>query len=479
MGQGACRLVALVGSGLALAALLAPLALGKTPPVTDGPGDVKAVVKRGDSEAGRTYLLHGDYLGAGIPMAIWKQMNLLSPPAAKVLEREGVDPSVPYDMNQYRTPSGVEVVSGVNCLGCHSSMFRGELVIGMGNSLRDWPAGPSMTPALRLLGAVQYQKESPEREVLEQFIRGADALSGKVSTPFRGPNPAFRFEEVAAARRNPEDLSWSNEPLFEYPAEVVWSDVPAWWNVRKKTALYYNAMGHGDFARLIQQIGVVMMGDARDAERTLPHMRDVLAYIDTLRPPVHPGPIDEARAARGAAIFAERCAECHGTYADRLRGGDAADDTYPGKVIDVEDVGTDARYAQHIMSSGIHGWFNRGWFAGGGAAYARPRAAYIAPPLDGVWCTAPYFHNGSVPTLEGVLDSSSRPALWRRTFRDDDYDIESPGWRYEAVSAEAVAEPSREVYDTRVPGAGNQGHTYGDGLAPEERRDLIEYLKTL
>ena len=40
------------------------------------------------------------------------------------------------------------------------------------------------------------------------------------------------------------------------------------------------------------------------------------------------------------------------------------------------------------------------------------------PPLDGVWATAPYLHNGSVPTLEAVLKSSDRPALWQRKLRE-------------------------------------------------------------
>src|SRR5256885_8025425 len=51
-----------------------------------------------------------------------------------------------------------------------------------------------------------------------------------------------------------------------------------------------------------------------------------------------------------------------------------------------------------------------------------PQPGYIAPPLDGIWATAPFFHNGSVPTLEGVLDSTKRPAKWTRSFVSTDYD---------------------------------------------------------
>jgi len=33
------------------------------------------------------------------------------------------------------------------------------------------------------------------------------------------------------------------------------------------------------------------------------------------------------------------------------------------------------------------------------------------PPLDGIWATAPYLHNGSVPTLAALLDSDAAGAL--------------------------------------------------------------------
>ena len=61
----------------------------------------------------------------------------------------------------------------------------------------------------------------------------------------------------------------------------------------------------------------------------------------------------------------------------------------------------------------------------------RVTAGYQAPPLDGVWATAPYFHNGSVPTLAGVLNSKSRPKLYTRSFKTDeaDYDKEKVGWK--------------------------------------------------
>jgi len=34
------------------------------------------------------------------------------------------------------------------------------------------------------------------------------------------------------------------------------------------------------------------------------------------------------------------------------------------------------------------------------------------------------------------------------------------------------------VYDTSLPGNSNTGHAYGTGLPPEQKRALLEYLKT-
>jgi hypothetical protein len=110
---------------------------------------------------------------------------------------------------------------------------------------------------------------------------------------------------------------------------------------------------------------------------------------------------------------------------------------------------------------------------------------YQAPPLDGIWATAPYFHNGSVPTLYDVLNSKSRPQRYTRSFKTDkeDYDFEKVGWKVTLVKDKlpntAPAIERRKIYDTTLPGRSNAGHTYGDKLTDPERMAIIEYLKTL
>jgi len=430
----------------------------------------------GDPEAGREYLLYGDYIGSGIPAGLFDLLRRAGPEPDVLIRRKGRSAELPHVLNRSTAPNGVEVVGGLNCLACHASRFNGRLVIGMGNSLADWTSdGQRRNAMVRRLASMAYDESSPERRILEQFLRGSDAVEGHARTPFRGVTPAFRIEELAASHRDPADLSWSEEEVFQPLDRTIASDVPPLWNVDKKAALYYNGMGRGDFARLIQQIGVVGIKDARDAERITPGMRDLLAYLGTLEPPEYPGAIDAELAARGEAIFAAQCAECHGTYGEK--------ESYPNKLVPIERIGTDPEYARALRESGLWSWYNRSWYAQspdgpGRTSYAEPRLAYIAPPLDGIWCTAPYLHNGSVPTLAVLLDSSKRPTRWRRSFEDDDYDLERVGWRYEPV-APGDAKGDRSVYDTTVPGYGNTGHTFGDDLTEAERRALIEYLKGL
>lgn len=431
-----------------------------------------SVERAASVERGEAYLLGGDYIGAGIPLELWRALHINTPPMGPALDRPRVDPSVPWDMNQYVTPEGVEVVSGVNCIGCHASPFMGGLVIGMGNSFADWTRERSDMRPLKFTGGLMFPAGSDESAMLRRFIRGAEALEGGTMTPFRGVTPAFRIEELAAAHRDPETLAWRDEPVFEEGDAVIASDVPSWFGLHKKSSVYFNGMGVGDRAKLIQQIGVVMMNDKGDAERITPDMRDLLAFIETLEPPAYPLAIDDELASRGAEVFAANCASCHGTYGP----GDAW--TYPNKRIPAVEVGTDPLYAERIARSGLVDWYNGSWFADGGDSQVRPEIAYVPPPLDGVWATAPYLHNGSVPTIRALLNSSLRAERWRRSFRDDDYDLEELGWRFKAVSA-GIDEGAADIYDTRVTGYGNGGHTYGDKLSDTERRALIEYLKTL
>ena len=156
---------------------------------------------------------------------------------------------------------------------------------------------------------------------------------------------------------------------------------------------------------------------------------------------------------------------------------------YPNLVIDIDEVGTDDTLARGTsqFAGEFVTWFNESFY--GEIAYLAPAPGYVAPPLDGIWATAPFLHNGSVPTLAALLDSTARPRFWTRSFDTSDYDEGAVGWRHQTLEAGQEAAASEEervlIYDTTRLGYDNRGHTFGDDLSPEDRAAVIEYLKTL
>ncbi|HYE35436.1 di-heme-cytochrome C peroxidase [Methylocaldum sp.] len=97
--------------------------------------------------------------------------------------------------------------------------------------------------------------------------------------------------------------------------------------------------------------------------------------------------------------------------------------------------------------------------------------AYRARPLDGIWATAPYLHNGSVANLYQLL---LPPAERQQVFYVGSHEFDP-----EAVGFESRRGPQAFRFDTRLPGNLNSGHDYGTGLTDNERWDLVEFLKTL
>src|SRR5262249_15567566 len=144
--------------------------------------------------------------------------------------------------------------------------------------------------------------------------------------------------------------------------------------------------------------------------------------------------------------------------------------------------GISQKFGRHYNKS----WFaheREGWYADDYPG--RMTGGYQAPPLDGVWATAPYFHNGSAPTVYHVLNSKARPKAFTRPYGTgkEDYDPEKWGWKVQVLERGpdpgAPAFERRKVYDTTQPGRGNGGHPFGDKLTDDERTAVIEYLKTL
>ncbi len=425
----------------------------------------------GDSEKGWDFLRHGNYIGAGIPYDIFK-LTVRKNKVKNYLQREGKSASVPFALNAFEE-NGVEVVGGINCFGCHSSFINGEFVVGLGGANSDFTDQGNVKFFRRMHKFVErkYGEKSGQSKAYLPLYRGSETVIPYLDAPFVGVNLAFRIEEAAVSYRNPEDLSWAEgEQVFEVPETTFGTDVPPLWNVKKKNALYYNGMGRGDFTKLLMQVMVVAIEDSTEARAINNRFNDVLAWLENIEPPKYPEKINQDLAATGQLIYDENCSKCHGKYGDT--------EEYPNLLVGTDVVQTDPYYAKYSYENeAFTNWLNKSWIMNSTPkAWAQPEMGYVAPPLDGVWATAPYLHNGSVPDLETLLHSTARPRYWKREKKpDNNYDLTTVGLVYEEVDKPK----NKWVYNTTLEGYGNGGHTYGDKISAQERRALIEYLKTL
>lgn len=429
------------------------------------------IQRNGDVNAGYEYLISGDYMSSGIPYGAF--ITGFGEDNANLLGRIGDNAVIPYDYTAVTAPNGVRIV-GPNCMQCHAGRINGEFIIGLG--IHDIDFTINRNDNITLLNSAisfLYGQASDEWAAYDQFRKSIEAIGPKTITETRGVNSADKITEVLIAHRDKNTLEWTDDPYVEVGEEVIPTDVPAWWLLKKKNAMFYHGIGRGDFCKSFIGSSLLTLADRTKAEEVDEKMADVLAYIYSLESPTYPFVIDSNLAEDGKTIFENTCSSCHGNY--------GSSPTYPNYMVSLNSVGTDPELSNHYnQSSPINDyfmdWFNTGWFGTSpNPLEIFSEGGYVAPPLDGIWATAPYFHNASVPTLADVLNSESRPEYWRRSYDSSDYDEQKVGWNYETESSKI----DKNTYDTTIKGYGNEGHTFGDELTDSERAALLEYLKTL
>ncbi len=197
-------------------------------------------------------------------------------------------------------------------------------------------------------------------------------------------------------------------------------------------------------------------------------------WLLTREPPTYPYPINQTLAAKGASVYNQYCAGCHGINGRNFEGQEV------GKVTPIEQIGTDRHRLdsytydlavnQNLLYAGTDDPDER-------FSHFRKTFGYANMPLDGLWLRAPYLHNGSVPTLRDLLEPSSRrPKIFYRG-----YDV------YDQVRVGFVSSRENEngrpyfKFDTTVAGNSNSGHEgkrYGTDMRGGEKEALVEYLKT-
>jgi hypothetical protein len=240
------------------------------------------------------------------------------------------------------------------------------------------------------------------------------------------------------------------------------SDMMPIWNMkgRQNAALHWDGLT----TSLRETVLSGAIGDGASRKSiALPNLGRIEQWLLNVPSPAYPFDVDTAAAADGRSVFDKQCAQCHASGGSRT-----------GSVIPLEEVGTD-RHRLDMWTEAASTTYNR--FADGypwdfGAF--RKTNGYVAVPLDGLWLRAPFLHNGSVPSLEELLEG---PEKRRQTFYRgyDVYDRTRVGF----VSDDEAARRGGFLYDTRLPGNSNAGHLYGVDLTPAQKKALLEFLKTL
>ena len=345
----------------------------------------------------------------------------------------------------------------LNCFSCHGGQLEGKTIPGMPNNRFDF-AG------------------------ITDEIRTTKALLGKrlIATDYsslvfplgdnKGTTNAVNFGVALLSLR---DADLNLNPQASFPRMLHHDmDAPPWWHFHKKKNLYLDGFapkGH----RGLMQFTLVKQNKAQTFRDREDDFRDIYAYLDSLRPPKYPYAIDQKKAAEGRLVFEQTCSECHGTY--------GPDGDYPERMVSIEELGTD-RARLDALSPRQRQGYGQSWFNDYGerpGLMADPEG-YVAPPLDGVWASAPYLHNGSVPTLWHLLRPEERPQVWRRT--SDTYDQQHLGLSIETlkqVPSGLSAIERREVFNTAGFGKSAAGHDFPSVLSEGEKDALLEYLKTL
>lgn len=422
----------------------------------------------GDPSKGKKYLLNGDYVDSGIPLEVFNSTLGQLSEKKNLLNREGINADLSFEYTAVTNDEGIVMVSP-NCFQCHAGYVDGEFILGLGNTFADFTMDQSqLSPLLDLFVTNTYGNPSPTWSAFQPFSTAVKATGPYLVTKTVGSNPADKLALILAAHRDQNDLSWIENPTFSIPQELYPVDVPPWWVLKKKNTMFSTAIGRGDFARLMMASSLLTLQDSSRARVVDNNFVDVKEYINTLTAPAYTRDIDQNKADLGKEIFANTCQKCHGNYDT---------DTYPNLLVDHSLIQTDEKLAKsNVEYSFFLDWYNGSWFAKGDSkANLVAGNGYIAPPLDGIWASAPYFHNGSVPTLWEVLNSDLRPEMWEKVDDFDNYDHVKMGLKY-AVKSE---KDNNLTYDTTLDGHGNKGHYFADFLSESDKLLLLEYLKTL
>jgi len=440
----------------------------------------------------------------------WETPNPLPP-----LNQE--DKALPMGATIMKTPHGDGLT--FSCAACHVGDLFGVKVLGLTNRFPRandfFVEGQRLAPFISsFVFKEALNTTEGERLLLVQAKKNLKYVGAKRPTVL-GLDTSLAQVALSLSKRA-EDEYGSRTPLsHRFPRKNVLSkkiadSKPAvWWTLKYKnrwlsdgsiisgnpvyTNLLWNEVGRGADLKELE----TWMVDNDDT------IKELTAAVFASKAPRYENffgieKINIEKAKRGQVHFNQSCKRCHGTY---VKGWDLphADELTPEELVQnakviyhkqtpVRNVGTDpGRYeGMNAFAADL----NRLRISKTLGTVVVPQKGYVPPPLDGIWARWPYFHNNSVPNLCQLLTPASRrvKAYWagEAIDKERDFDQDCVGYPTGSKTPESWKKDKEYFYDTKREGMSNSGHDIGifikDGkeiYTPEEKKELIEFLKTL
>ncbi|MGH6909583.1 MAG: c-type cytochrome [Phenylobacterium sp.] len=445
---------------------------------------------------------------SGVPYAIWKALPALYPAEFEgrndysafgfiyETDAKGRQRDLPIGVSR-RQVQGVDVV-WLNCATCHTGTWRANahaarrVVAGMPSNNLDFNRFVGVLLEAAADERLEYAQLEPAMEtagtrfdwfdkilwqagVMPRFREGLLRVRGRLEpliarqSPW-GPGRVDTF--------NPYKLLQFGTPAASLSEAEVYgvSDFPAIFHQRPREGMELHWDGNNTS---LQERNLSAAIGAGVTPKTVDHaaIGRVAAWLLDLDAPKSPHTPPAGAVARGRVIYAAQCASCHG---EEGADGYVFRGEYLGKVTPIDAVGTDrARldsYTEPFRRQQLDRMFT-------GTPYQfktfRKTNGYANQPLDALWLRGPYLHNGSVPTLNDLLNvPAARPTAFLRGRDQDVIDPVNGGFVTRTCDPAAKPPAGTLCFDTTRPGNGNGGHLYGTGLAPADKADLISYLLT-
>lgn len=244
------------------------------------------------------------------------------------------------------------------------------------------------------------------------------------------------------------------------PAPVKYGLV---WNVENRPWVHWDGNTRSPIGRNLLAslgLGAPLIGKHGNLDFALVKRQTDLS--ERIHAPRYPFAIDDAAAKRGAAHYQARCASCHdGPEGDQRLHTPTEVGTDPQRAEPFTQLQADRfnKFLAELETPGYQPSKEPG---------IRSTQKYWAASLAGVWARSPYLHNGSVRTMQELL---TPPAARAKTFHR--------GSRVYDAAQMGYTDDGAYVLDTAGPGNSNTGHDYGTDLSADQKRELVEYLKTL